>query len=111
MPYVGILTEKSSFSTTITPMLDLKFDKTVTSLNLPATGKCVPIHGSGYGRGLGNDWVGGNVNIIAYPDKTEIFFLYLNSTKRPTRLDVQNDKHSILKYSNKSPYTSTGKNQ
>ena len=91
-------------------MLDFKFDKTVTSLNLPTTGKCTPRHGA-WVRGVGSDWLAGNGNIIAYPDKKEIFFLYLNRTKRPTRLDVQNDKHSILKYSNKSPYTSTGKNQ
>ena len=109
MPYVGILTEKQSFSTTITPMLDFKFDQTIISLDLPAFG----CHNSDYGTffdGWGYGWTVEHGNVIAYPDKNEIFFLYPSNKKSTIQFDVQNDKHSVIKNSYKSPYSSAGEN-
>ena len=68
MPYVGILTGKGSFSTTITPMLDLKFDQTITSLDLQATGCNELNHGNssasygqlGFGGSQTGLWAGMN---------------------------------------------------
>ena len=116
MPYVGILSEKRSFSTTITPILDLKFDQTITSLDLPAIG-CHNSNssleaGSGWAgsTGIGSGWTVNHGNVIAYPDKNEIFFLYPSNKKSTIQFDIQNDKHSVIKNSYKSPYSSAGKN-
>ena len=102
MPYVGILSEKRSFSTTITPMLDLKFDQTITSLDLQDI--------SCHNNNSTQDWKVNRGNVIVCPDKNEIFFLYPDKNEPAIQFDIQNDRHSVLKKSNKSPYTSAGKN-
>ena len=116
MPYVGILSEKRSFSTTITPMLDLKFDQTITSLDLQDFG-CHNSNssfqaGSGWAGsiGIGSGWTVKHANVIACPDKNEIFFLFPYEKKSSIQFDVQNDKHSVIRNSKKSPYSSAGKN-
>ena len=59
---------------------------------------------------VGSGWAEDNSNIIVCPDKNEIFFLYPDKFKPVIQFDIQNDRHSVLKKSNKSPYTSAGKN-
>ena len=100
-------------------MLDFKFDQTITSLDLPAFG-CHNSNGSSELWELANGWSGHtgwgygwtvkHGNVIAYPDKNEIIFLYPSNKKSTIQFDVQNDKHSAIKNSNKSPYSSAGKN-
>ena len=93
MPYVGILSEKRSFSTTITPMLDLKFDQTITSLDLQDI--------SCHNNNSTQDWKVNRGNVIVCPDKNEIFFLYPYKKKSSIQFDVQNDKHSFIRNSKK----------
>ena len=95
-------------------MLDLKFDQTIASLDLEVTG-CND-YGPSFGGGdwvgmndLGSGWAEDKTNIIICPDKNEIFFLYPAKNKPGIQFDIQNDKHSLLKKSGKSPYTSAGK--
>ena len=119
VPYVGILSEKGSFSTTITPMLDLKYDQAITSFDLGVIGcndygknNATSFGGSAWAgmNNLGSGWAEDKANIIICPDKNEIFFLYPAKNKPGIQFDIQNDKDSVLKKSDKPPYTSAGKN-
>ena len=94
---------KGSLSTTITPVLDSKYEQ-----NILQSLKTLPMNYFGTGvDNCGIDKCYAN-NIIAYQDQDALIFLYPNRIDKPVHLDVPSGKHSILTQSNKSPLLKRG---
>ena len=93
VPYIGILTDKGSFSSTISPILDYKYHKNIIRLNkLPTPGLASCGSGSGYySQYL---WPG----FLPYYENNEIIFLYPNAKNLAVKYSItQRSQQKIQK--------------
>ena len=111
VPYIGILTDKGSFSTIISPTLDHKYHKNIISLNELQT------------PGLNNNcfeqsWIGGVYSqylwpgLLSYYETNEIIFLYTNAKNLAVKYRITQRSHgkiqkSILPMGYRSEISST----
>ena len=96
VPYIGILTEKGSFSSTISPILDYKYHKNIISLNkLPTPGfaNCAEFHSYGYYSHY--LWPG----LFPYYENNEIIFLYPNAKNLAVKYSITQRSHRIIQKS------------
>ena len=78
IPHFGILNSNGTFTVFISPLLDSKFEKSVSLKKLP------------------NPGLNGNVTILSFVAQTQIFFIYGDPSKPMVKFDIENDNHRIL---------------
>ena len=95
VPYIGILTDKGSISSTISPILDYKYHKNIISLKkLPTPGSgsdCVEL--SGYHSHY--LWPG----LVPYYENNEIIFLYPNANNLAVKYSITQSSHRKIQKS------------
>ena len=94
VPYIGILTDKGSFSSTVSPILDYKYHKNIIRLNkLPTPGLASCGSGSGYySQYL---WPG----FLPYYENNEIIFLYTNAKNLAVKYRITQRSHRKIQKS------------
>ena len=95
VPYIGILTDKGSFSSTISPILDYKYHKNIISLNeLPKPGSSNCLELSRYYFTV-NSWPG----FLPYYENNEIIFLYPNAKNLGVKYSITQRSHRKIQKS------------
>ena len=92
VPYIGILTEKGSFSSTLSPILDYKYHKNVITLNeLPTPGfaECVELANSQYLL----------PELLPYYENNKIIFLYPNAKNLAVKYSINQRSHRKIQKS------------
>ena len=94
VPYIGILTDKGSFTSTISPILDYKYQRNIITLNklpTPGFGKCVELFDSQYSP----VWP----RLLPYYENNEIIFLYPNAKNLGVKYSITQRSHRKIQKS------------